>query len=129
MTGLNTSGCRHIHCAAGNLHAFSNVKKPNDARGCRNSGAASVRPLCHNVKFNAGSNWYRTELQPWARIVLRSISKLYMTGREEDYCKNMCHAAMETGQMNSSPKIFKKIHVMQEKDCSLKPISHVLHIL
>lgn len=24
---------------------------------------------------------------------------------------------------------FKKIHVMQEKDCSLKSISHVLHIL
>lgn len=41
----------------------------------------------------------------------------------------MCPAAMETGQMNSSQKDFKKIHVMQEKDCSLKFISHVLHIL
>lgn len=39
----------------------------------------------------------------------------------------MCLAAMETGQMNSSQKDFKKIHVMQEKDCSLKFISHVLH--
>lgn len=49
-----------------------------------------------------------------------------MTGREEDYCKNMCHAAMETGQMNGSQKDFKKIHVMHEKDCGLKCISHVL---
>lgn len=53
--------------------------------------------------------------------------KLYMTGREEDHSKNMCHAAMETGQMNSSQKDFKKIHVMQGKGSSLKFLSHVLH--
>lgn len=69
-----------------------NVKKPNYARDCRSSDAASVWP--QNVKFNVSSNWYHTELQPWATIVLRYISKLYMTGREEDYCKKHvsgCH--------------------------------------
>lgn len=70
-----------------------------------------------------------TEVQPWATIVLRYISKLYMTGREEDYCKNMCHAAMETGQVNSSQKNLKKICVMQEMDCRLKFPSHVLRVL
>lgn len=102
------------------------ILKPNYARDCRNSDAAEVWPVCRNVKFNASSNWYQRELQPWATIVLRYSSKLYMTGREEDYCKNMCHAAMETGQMNGSQKDFKKIHVMHEKDCGLKCISHVL---
>lgn len=52
-----------------------------------------------------------------------------MTGREEDYCKNMCHAAMETGQMNSSHEDLKKIHVMQEKDCRFIYIPHVLHFV
>lgn len=105
------------------------TKRPNYARDCRNSDAAKVRPLCQHLKFNASSNWYHTELQPWATIVLRHISKLYMTGREQDNCTNMCHAAMETGQMNSSQKDLKNIQVMQEKDCSLKCNSHVLPIL
>lgn len=34
------------------------------------------------------------------------LSKISTTGREEDYRKNMCHAAMETGPMNSAQKDF-----------------------
>lgn len=30
-----------------------------------------------------------------------------MAGREEDYRKNMCHAAMETGPMNGTQKDLK----------------------
>lgn len=60
--------------------------------------------MLNSMSVQAGT----TEVQPWATIVLRHISELYMTGREEDYCKNMCHAAMETGQVNSSQKNFKK---------------------
>lgn len=41
----------------------------------------------------------------------------------------MCHAAMETGQVNSSQKNFKKICVMQEMDCRLTFPSHVLRVL
>lgn len=35
------------------------------------------------------------------------MSELSMTGREEDYRKNMCHAAMETGPMNGTQKDLK----------------------
>lgn len=40
-------------------------------------------------------------------IDLAYISKPSTTGREEDYRKNMCHAAMETAPMNSIQKDFK----------------------
>lgn len=78
---------------------FSNVKMPNHAERTLPMYGLFLKTL-NSMSVQTGT----TEVQPWATIVLRYISKLYMTGREEDYCKNMCHAAMETGQVNSSQK-------------------------
>lgn len=47
-----------------------------------------------------------------------------MTGREKDYCENMCHATMETGQMNGTQKDLKRSLLIQEREFHL---NHLLH--
>lgn len=67
---------------------------------------------------------YQTGLRPQATIVLPDISKLSMTGREEDYCENMCNATMETGPMNGTQKDLKRSLLIQEREFHL---NHLLH--
>lgn len=66
----------------------------------------------------------QTGLRPWATTVLPNISTLSMTGREKDYCENMCHATMETGQMNGTQKDLKRSLLIQEREFHL---NHLLH--
>lgn len=72
-----------------------------------------------DVKEQFDSVRYHTELGAWATIVLPYISELSVTGREEDYRKNMCHAAMETEPMNGTQKDLK-IPVDLRKGLSFK---------
>ena len=51
------------------------------------------------------------------------VSKLSTPVVEEDYCKNMCHAAMETGPFNTAQKYLKKSVLSQENEFYFNKLS------